>query len=596
MSTPTVNMSWSFDFSPTPPPPRDPTLYAAVPGATHLIDAQTSLFRSDAGQIAIRLASLDARVLEHCPDYHTLDMHAQRVAEASGLGLAQVRAIVERLRASRLLRNFAEQCQTRPPRVLEPDDRAPLFVIRTYHRPTALAALLASAAADEQRLGIRRQFVVVDDAPELEHIQRSREIVADARARLGLDVRIFDHECHDAAFRDLGITPGSAVAGALSARQEPTHGGGRSWNWAVLLSAGRPMAILDDDVHFPFRMPVGTSERFSARSNHAAESRFPDPGEDWPLTVMDHDPYAVAAAWLGRSATELHAECGFPVEALKGKPAGQHGAWESHRRVVAVTPGIYGGLTFDSAAYLSLDVGGTLTDLLRSPYRQERLEGDRLWSGWLSPRLLDYAVYTPMLVDGRALLPPTTTHARADDTVFLALLRSICNDAAFVHAPMSIGHAPINARHRIERGLKPLLTDANGFVAQFINDFASVLNSGRRDVRLRAIAATAVDFAEDPANVAEHAARWRDLLMSSLITGLEAALTAHPNGPGEWRNYVQQVIAVNRAALGTPADEALALHAWRGIRQLGAMGSGWVDAWQAAHEGGAARILDRIVA
>ena len=75
---------------------------------------------------------------------------------------------------------------------------------------------------------------------------------------------------------------------------------------------------------------------------------------------------------------------------------------------------------------------------------------------------------------------------------------------------------------------------------------------------------------------------------------LEAALAAHPGAPDEWRRYVQQVVAVNRAALGTPVDEALAVHAWRGIRQLGAIGSGWVEAWQAAHEGGADRILERI--
>lgn len=590
MSTTTVDLSWSFDFSPTPP--RDTTLYAALPGASHTIDAQTALFRSDNHEVSIRIASLDARVLDHCPDYRSLDDHAQRVAAASGLALGACRAIIDRLRSLRLLRSFAELRDTRAPRPGSPSTQPPLFVIRTHHRPAALENLLASAAHDEQRLGIRRQFVVVDDAPEPDAIARSRDIVAAARTRHALDVRIFDHECHPEAFRELGIVPGSALAGALSARQEPTHGGGRSWNWAVLLAAGRPLAILDDDVHFPFLMPTGASARFSSRANHAAESRFPDPDEDWPLQAMDADPYAIAGAWLGRSSSDLYAESGFAADALQGQPGGRHPGWDTHRRVIGVTPGIYGGLTFDSSAYLSFDVGGSLANLLRSPYRHERLEGDRLWSGWRSPALLDYAVYTPMLIDGRELLPPTATHARADDTVFLALLRSICDDAAFVHAPMSIGHAPINARHRLARGLKPLLTDSNGYVAQFVNEFAAVLVSNRRDLRLRAIAATATDFTQQPALLADHAARWRDLLMSSLITGLESSLDKHPQAPNEWRAYVQGVIDVNRAALGTPADDALALPAWRGIRQIGAIANDWIEAWQAAHDGAAAHILD----
>jgi hypothetical protein len=189
-------------------------------------------------------------------------------------------------------------------------------------------------------------------------------------------------------------------------------------------------------------------------------------------------------------------------------------------------------------------------DLLRAPYRHERLEGDDVWQGALQPRIVPNAMYTPLLLDNRTLRPFAGTFGKSDDTLFLHLMKAMDPEALFVFMAAAIGHYPVEARGRTARSLQPAITDENNFLVLCVSDVLPLLRSSDPAERLAFIGAYFEELARaSETRLADAVFAWRDSVYAGIVMRLGVVLEQRREAPEQWRRYAEQVLSVNRDAL-----------------------------------------------
>jgi hypothetical protein len=475
-----------------------------------------------------------------------------------------------------------------------PAPPAPVIAVRTYRRPQALARLLDSALATQQRGAPARPWLVIDDARDDADALPNQSVVA-AGARLGLDVMYLGPVQRRDAMASLPGGDDPRLAVLLDPVALATASGARSWNWAMLLTAGGTASMIDDDCFLPVRRPESWQRAWSMQNASANEGRFFD-GPMPLLPEMQEDPWEEALGVLGQSPGALARRDGVAVHQVAGKTLEQLSSWQAGRRVAAVVAGIHGGHVFNSALYLNITDARSLHDLLRAPFSLRRLQGDALWQGVSMPRLTSSAVYTPFLIDNRELLPCTPTAARADDTVFLGLLSALAPDSSYAMLPMLVGHAPVEHRDRLDAMFRDLLVDGNTYLSSQAHQIAAHLPGRARGARLGAIAAWAeAAVSRDVAEWQLDLAVWRDRVVAGALDALEQSVRlAGANAPGEWRQAIERAMAVNRAAIGQPAPERLVAEARDCCAQLASTAGAWQTWWTDAAAGWAATWRERL--
>jgi hypothetical protein len=461
----------------------------------------------------------------------------------------------------------------------------PVIAVRTYRRPQALERLLASALAMQRDGAVPRPWLVIDDARDDADAAPNIEVVT-AIARAGLDVMYLGPGQRREALASLPGGTDPTFAALLDPVVLSTASGSRSWNWAMLLTAGGTVSMIDDDCFLPVRRPAHWRREWSMQNSSANEGRFYD-GTLPMLPAMQEDPWEEAAAVLGRSPGALARRDGLALRQIAGKTLEQLLPWQAGRRVAAVVAGIHGGHVFNSALYLNITDAHSLRDLLRAPFSLQRLQGDALWQGVSVPRLTASAVYTPFLLDNRALVPFAPTAGRADDTVFLGLLSAMAPESNFAMLPMLVGHAPVEHRDRLDAMFRDLLVDGNTYLSSQAHQFSPTLPEGDRGTRLAAMAAwAACAGARDAAAWQADVTVWRDRVVAGALDALEQSLRmAGPDAPGEWRQAVARAMAVNRASMAQPASQTLIDEARHCVRQLADAAGPWMHWWMQAEAG-----------
>ncbi|MBP6078264.1 MAG: hypothetical protein KA505_05595 [Xanthomonadales bacterium] len=468
---------------------------------------------------------------------------------------------------------------------LRPPAPAPVIAVRTYRRPQALARLLDSALDRRQRGDVSRPWLVVDDARTDVDAADNVDVVARA-ARAGLDVMYLGPVQRREMLATLPETADPRIACLLDPAVLATASGARSWNWAMLLTAGATVSMIDDDCFLPVRRPPAWQRHWSMQNASATEGRFFD-GAMPDLPEMDEDPWREALTVLGQSPGALAQRDGLLIRQIAGQSHEQLSSWRAGRRVAAVIAGIHGGHVFNSAFYLSITDSHSLRDLLREPFVLDRLQGDHLWQGVSVPRLTSSAVYTPFLIDNRELVPLTPTAGHADDTAFLGLLSAIAPDSSFAMLPMLMGHAPVEHRDRLDAMFRELLVDGNTYLSGFAHHASPQLRGRDRAARLQAIAAMAANAgacsdAEWQADVAV----WRNRVIAGALDALaQSVKLAAGEAPAEWLQAVARADAVNRAAMSTPAPADLLAGSRRCFAQLAHGAAAWTHWWTTAAAG-----------
>jgi hypothetical protein len=586
MTEPRYNFDDAYAFYNDPK--YEQPLRGAVPGTAVPIDARRSAWVSDDGTRRETLTPLEAGVLAACDLFMRAPAQADYVAERFGMPADAARALLDSLAARGLLRTpleFLGADVARDATPLPP----PLVAIRTCNRPAGLTRLLDSLLADERRLGVERRYLVCDDArtPEARAVNRAaaQRFARESRSRcwyVGADER---DALFDAHVGDVPPAARAALDTLLRFDRLDTATGARSWNWAVLLSAGGTLSLLDDDFVFPIREPLGASPRLELWDSLVVETRFFDDAAGWQeRPIVDRDPFAIAARWVGQPARALVPTDDGRFAELDNAPVGEIAGITPRTRVLGAAAGVYGALGHDTTAFQHLAGKRTLLDLWRAPYDERRLEGEHVWNGVLAPRLLYSLAATPLLLDNRELLPFAGSHGRVDDTFFLRLLRAIEPAAAFIWLPLLMGHFPDERRNRRENSLKPLLSYTNTHAAALLATLGDELVGATREARLGAMAALCGErAAASDATLADIALAMESDRLVDFVQRLGDALAAPlaQRAPPGWRAHADAMMRANRDALRNLRIEPREVARLRyGLAQVAHAATAWCALWR----------------
>lgn len=466
----------------------------------------------------------------------------------------------------------------------------PLIVIREHGRQQSLQRLFVSLLADEQRFAVRRRYLVVDDAPDAATSAAIATLVREFASRTRSRVFLLDPAARERCVaRWRAFVPaarGDGISELFDRQYARCATGARAWNLGVLAAAGGGLSFVDNDTTFPLRRAPDASASYEPFNSLWSFTRYVDDGQFDVLPRFDAEPYAWIASHVGASARTLVERHGWHEALLDGQPADALAHCRGGAPVLAAFGGVYGGLAYNSTAWLNTGIPEDLAPLWQAPYRHARLEGDALMHGTLAPRLVDQAFYAPMLCDARELLPFAGTRGIADDTFFLGLLGAMVREPLFAYLPTLLGHFPVEGRSRLQRSLEPLLLDRNSLVRDLFATSAKRLAGDDRRARLAAIGrdcgalATATD-AELDATVLG----WRRRYVGNLVKGIANALEDAPDAPAEWRAHATRVREVNLAALDATVLDAADRADWRALlEQVELAADAWPRIWDDVRE------------
>jgi hypothetical protein len=558
-------------------------LIAAVAGTLVPLGADAFLHQDRRGRARL-LPRADAFVLDRCATFQPQEQHLRALREG-GMPEAVAQDALSRLRAQGLLVDFAGLLADADPAPDAAPAPAPLLVPRSWHRPDGLARLLASIRAAEVRHGAAYRVAVVDDTDDPAFAARTRELVAaHAAAARGTVALLGARERGAALARVLDRVPASgrdALRGLLDPALPSAVSGSRSWNWALLLSAGGTLSILDDDTCLPLRWPDDGDLAWDLADASEAGVRFFDDEGHLAARELDSEPFGWLGGFLGRAAPGLLRR-ERREQALRGRTAAEFLHVSAGAPVVGVVPGLYGGLALDTSAYALASNSYTMASLWRPPFAPRRLEADRVWHAYPHPRLASHATYTPLLLDARAPLPFAGTWGRVDDQYFLMLLRAIAGPVAFAHVPAMLGHLDLAPRQRAANARLPLPVDPNLFLAHLFGRWSDLLAAGQRWDRLHALAALAAEWAAAPDAALGDAWIGFRRTMRQRVVERTAALLDDPAAPTAWREVALAAVGANREAIiGDAATSAERDALRRGLRQLAQATPAWRAAWEA---------------
>lgn len=492
--------------------------------------------------------------LDRCRTFKTMDEHVQTImAQVEGLQgqpeavLHVLNAMAERklmVKASDVVEEFRRPAN----RELQPF--AGIFV-RTCDRPAQLENLLATLPAEDPRV------CVLDDSRGSEATAKNQELVAAAVDRgvraqyLGMEQRA---EMTEALVADTGA-PVAQVRHLLSDREDAARfSGGRVLNFALLLSAGRRLILLDDDFRWDPRRYGPDDAALELRPAQprvafydtygAAQASGRDVGSAAIADVID-----VCGKTLGDLLTDDDV-VSPRTEDWAGTALATLRELSADTRIVSVLPASYGDDRTGHREWLySLEADGrrSLWGESREDY-QRHLENRHITYTMAQPTLRGMANFTPLAMDNASLLPPAAPLYRGEDLYQSALTRYCYPRSACLEVPLALGHW-----REGKRRLDPPTARTPGisrYIADAVLGNAVACEAHEPDARLAYASATLRDMAG--ASNARRQERLRQYLTSvraDTVNQLNRILEEVKQAPDYWITDVRTLVEVNALAL-----------------------------------------------
>ncbi len=554
-------MDFQIDFGNVGAPARDTPLFASVDGIVSPLGADECVFEVRGGGDVHVMTAQVVRALDLCRPFRSLDEHAAIVAQhVPGLSgqQAAVQRVLENMVARKLMTSGADYLGGLGRRAVARPATLRAGFVRACDRPAQLGRLLESLAADTGARAALPRVVVLDDSREAVNVRANADAIARQHGA-GLDIVHLDPARWQALVERIekAVPAARDAARHALARQDaqgPRPGGGKGYNLAALLAAGAPYALLDEDFVLPLRRhPEGHngldllgSADMPARFYTEADSALAD-GAPPPA-----DPWATQVALCGQPLARVLDTPGLrpPLHALAGLAPSRWLHLGPDTRVVATCNGHRGhsGTANNDWLYL-LDATSRAKLCADREQYLRMLEGPAVWFGPPRARVLQQGHFTPFLVDGSRMLPPTMPAGRSEDLLFGLLCRALEPTGVVLHTDHAIGHLQEGRRDRDARPAP----DTPG-LNQFLNDFLASrlveLRAASPEGRLATLAAWLRDLAAAPVDVRidllDEYVRFR---RADLIQHLQHVFEQAPDAPVFWHADVRERITVNGRAL-----------------------------------------------
>jgi hypothetical protein len=450
--------------------------------------------------------------------------------------------------------------------------------------------------------------VLIDDSTSREALNRHRDLLREFARATGCKLTYIGSAERErliekfvkAVPRAAAILPQLLVGSA----QRNRFGGGRSWNLALLLSAGARAFLLDDDHRLPLRRPDDMREGLDPNPSAASITRFYrnienalGAGEE-----VDEDPFELHLAAVGRPLGALAGGARYAIEpsSLRGLALSRLDHLNGEAPILATQHGSYGSSRTESGIWLY-----HLSAEDRAEFTRDRdsylrnIEAGSIWYGYRQARVTGAATFTPFAFDNSVMLPCTNPYGRGEDALFSRITELCHSGALMLELPVAIGHVQEIQRKRSPHTLAAHTPRFNYFISDFVRRQLPEFNAHDPAQRLGLLAAHLRDIGgADDKGCVRQLQEYLAYARADLIERLQNQYDAAPDAPIYWQADVRSIIEANGKALiakGAPRlgdwpegiDEAPCAKLLRTeTAELAAIYEAWPALWSCAREQG----------
>lgn len=576
---------------------RAPDLFALAPLDDYGLGDDQVLARNPANGREMTLPQEYFDVLRaYCSRFRTLDEHVAELMAGSDGDPARaeaIRGVVQAVHAGGLTLSAQAICRELAPAPgATPIAERPIAAVITCDRPDALERLLDTMTANCD-LGRLQGCVVIDDSRSPENGAANR------RAAQGRGLGYFGAaEAAELTATLAAELPEHEEGLRFLCDRERWHGYrsyGVARNFSLLLSAGSPLVVFDDDALCETWAPPHTQEG-AAFSAGQPEVEFYDSHDDWRsgLQQLGHDPVAAHLRCLGLTVPEALGTlglAGLSPEALREAAPDFSARLHRNSRVLVTECGSLGDSGTGDNRWLATVPPTSLERLLRQPALLAQAQRQRCcWLGRKRPTFSASHNFSQVTgIDNRVLLPPYFPITRGEDQLFGRSISYLYPDSVALEYAWAMPHLPMPERTWSEADNSFALRHRfPGRLLFDVLDGAGDCLAPEPGARLAHMAGAVEDLAA--AGYATQLRRFVDGqhgYRAALLRRLREQLDAAPTEPPEWRQYLEKAIGQVQSSSpgatrldtlqgkGTQASGRAVLDFWRG-----ALG-GWSQALRA---------------
>lgn len=543
----TINYQFKTNIT---PPKTSKMLYAITPHhSVEVISKQHVMLSHTTEQKVVILEHYLTNVIDILKTFRTLDDHVKEVKRFMDLGNeadSDIRGVIKHLKDSGFLINGKDSLETAQAGLgHRPLEKPPVVVIRTKGRVAMLKRLIKSAEANEQQFNARYEYLFIDDSTPEQAEANAININQSA-----LNAKHIDRATQQAileklqqqfpeATDSLGFLLGEHPLHELS----PTYG--RTWNWGVLLSAGRAVVYLDDDCLLEaYAPPIETTENLSfGRKTQSVHFLDKDKQLSEQLQRIALDPIDHLAVVLGLTPKQL--ACDVQSFAYAENDVTEQLA-SSH--VMMSTQAIAGDTGSDSPFWLYHVEGKSAKAFVgqsESDYQKHKTERF-MWLGGTQPLLGfggNYSVVSRAM-DNRQVLPPTLPIFRNEDALFANLVHYLYPNASTCDLTWALAHLPeIERQWTEEQIVKTSGVDLTVAVDELLE--ATVKQNLEPKQKLRLLSEQFQQILASEKTATEWLYRQQQAGRAAKVCQLNNILADNPTMPDYWKEDVQAMILAN---------------------------------------------------
>lgn len=571
----TIDYSFSFSYNQPgrkPATPPDPELIIFDDCRVFQLPENHVLIRSKQTGKQTLVTNDVLYALHRCDAFRTLGQHISHLAatipELHGQE-ADIRQILTSVQHAGLMVSAKTLTASLTHGIATPRKPQPLNIcILTCERPEALERLLDSMHG-HYGLNAENEYFVIDDSRKKQSQSRNRLVVETFNQEHGTRVNYFGPD-EQSGFQQQLVSslPGHEAAidfliGRYQIEQTPSYG--RTRNIALLLSVGRQLVLLDDDILYHKHLPPKTATGASI-SSRPREAEFYSDNQEWMsyASADKDDPALEFSNLLGCTLEQALANLDLQQLAQESltdllqleMPVVQH----KESRILVVGCGSYGDPGMDSNGWL-YEISPVARDsLLRSEdFYQEARCRRNIWSGrhaiHFSPAFVLISQMTG--VDNHELLPPFFPLFRNEDFLFGENLQFLHPNSLMVDLPWALPHLPlVERRWDKERISRPANYGMLEFTADHLAFKKSAYQSTDPSLRLQALSGLFVDLGTlDDASLALLIKNETCGLQSARIQRLDKVLKEFPDAPAYWADDMRKAISANQRGLMEKIDD-----------------------------------------
>lgn len=551
-------------------PTHADTLYAADDGIVAPLSGQECMVQNPRTHERHVMTFEVFQALDQCKRFATLDEHLGAIIEAMPALRGQEEAarrvlggFVQRgllASAGDVLRGF----EAVPARQLAP--LGPVFVL-CEDRPEGLARALDSLIRSGDGVLERLPIVVLDGSRS----QASREA----------NRRVVDERRHDAGLRYLGNTERAALVARLQAQSKPNAAvfpwllgedeaptRAQTFNWMLLLAAGRRPIVLDDRQFLPVRTMPGARGGVDLVHSQHREAWFYGPEQPNPAREAgseDEGLGTTAMRFLGDSLGRVVSSPGrlqLAIESLKGAPLPALRTFDPAGRVTAVVLGAVGSIEAPHNIWL-YQLDETSRDRFwasREQYLRAH-EGENTCHGLARARVTIASVYQPTALDLSALPGFALPGAGARlGQGYGILSRYLDPESVVLHDNSALNWQWQPPVKRSEAARRPFTPNSASFFSDHIQARAGESRASAAPDRAAYLSALLEDFAAaDSASLQTELVNYLAYKRAELASGLQRQLeAAGKKAPIYWEADLREIIQATGKELTRAAAPRLA--------------------------------------